>query len=166
MNRPRILRLLRIGWSAGCVVACLLLIALWVRSYWWADAIWFVPVQSDAFRIMSDEGGLTFLTMKEPSLADLGDPPPLGLSHREYWYEGYARATANASFLQKPFRGFYDYGRSSLQMPYWMAVILTAATGMAVWIPQWRWRFSLRTLLIATTLVAVVLGLIVWVVRR
>jgi hypothetical protein len=27
---------------------------------------------------------------------------------------------------------------------------------------QLRWRFSLRTLLIATTLVAVVLGLIVW----
>ncbi len=29
-----------------------------------------------------------------------------------------------------------------------------------------RWRFSLRTLLIATTLVAVVLGLIVWLARR
>ena len=34
--------------------------------------------------------------------------------------------------------------------------------GVAPWL---RWRFSLRTLLIATTLVAVVLGLIVWSVR-
>ena len=30
-------RKLRIGWSAGCVLACVVLIALWVRSYWRYD---------------------------------------------------------------------------------------------------------------------------------
>jgi hypothetical protein len=50
-----------------------------------------------------------------------------------------------------------------LEFPYWflalISVALTAATA------PWKlvsWRFSLRTLLIATTLVALVLGLIVW----
>lgn len=158
MPSPMKHRKIRVVWSVAWGLVAVLLCVLWARSYWWADAIWFVPVQSNAFRIMSDEGGLTFLTMREPSLAKLGDPPPLGLSHREYWHKGYARATANVSYLQKPFRGFYDYGRSSLQLPYWMAVMLTAATGMAVWMPQLRWRFSLGTLLIATTILAVGLG--------
>jgi hypothetical protein len=49
-----------------------------------------------------------------------------------------------------------------LMFPHWFLVLLSAAFATAPWI---RWRFSLRTLLIATTLVAVVLGLIVWAAR-
>jgi hypothetical protein len=30
-------RKLRIAWSVGWGVLCLLLVALWVRSYWWRD---------------------------------------------------------------------------------------------------------------------------------
>src|SRR4051794_10959899 len=30
-------RKLRIAWSVMCLIACVLLIVLWVRSYWWAD---------------------------------------------------------------------------------------------------------------------------------
>src|SRR6185295_4017804 len=30
-------RKLRIAWSATCLIACVLLIVLWVRSYWWED---------------------------------------------------------------------------------------------------------------------------------
>src|SRR5687767_13219399 len=37
MDRPRVVRLLRIAWSISCLTACVLLIALWVRSYWWGD---------------------------------------------------------------------------------------------------------------------------------
>ena len=40
--------------------------------------------------------------------------------------------------------------------------MLSATLAVAPWL---RWRFTLRTLLIATTLVAVVLGLIVAVLR-
>ena len=47
----------------------------------------------------------------------------------------------------------------------WVVVIalgvLVTMVGILPWYYQLRWRFSLRTLLIATTLVAVVLGLIV-----
>ena len=33
MDRPRILRLLRIAFSAVCGIVCLLLIVLWVRGF-------------------------------------------------------------------------------------------------------------------------------------
>jgi hypothetical protein len=30
-------RKLRIAFSVTCLIACVLLIVLWVRSYWWSD---------------------------------------------------------------------------------------------------------------------------------
>jgi len=44
----------------------------------------------------------------------------------------------------------------------WLLAMLVSACVPLSWLP---WRFSLRTLLIATALVAVVLGLIVWTSR-
>ena len=51
-------------------------------------------------------------------------------------------------------------------IPYWFPAFVC---GIAAVLPWWRrttWSFSLRTLLIATTLVAVVLGLAVWAAHR
>jgi hypothetical protein len=48
---------------------------------------------------------------------------------------------------------------SDIHVPFWLLIIATIVLGSFPWLPH---RFSLRTLLIATTLVAVVLGLIVW----
>ena len=50
-------------------------------------------------------------------------------------------------------------------MPYWCPTLLIAAFAVAPWIPQLSWRFSLRTLLVATTLIAVGLGAVVYAVR-
>ena len=52
-------------------------------------------------------------------------------------------------------------------IPLWILVVTGSLFAAAPWIlPLARLRrFSLRTLLIATTLVAVVLGLIVWMTR-
>ena len=38
----RYFRYLRIAFSATCLITCVLLIVLWVRSYWWEDnaSIW------------------------------------------------------------------------------------------------------------------------------
>jgi hypothetical protein len=49
-------------------------------------------------------------------------------------------------------------------MPHWFVVSITVALSAAILLRQ-PYRFSLRTLLFVTTLVAVVLGLIVWVRR-
>ena len=48
---------------------------------------------------------------------------------------------------------FYEF-----VVPHWLVTALFAIIGFVPWIP---WKFSLRTLLIATTLIAVVLGLVV-----
>jgi hypothetical protein len=44
--------------------------------------------------------------------------------------------------------------------PHWFLSALAATFAIVPWIHKLRWRFSLRTLLIATTLVAVGLGTI------
>jgi hypothetical protein len=44
-------------------------------------------------------------------------------------------------------------------VPHWFALVAAGSLSAAPW---FRLRFSLRTLLIATTLIAVVLGLFVW----
>ena len=57
----------------------------------------------------------------------------------------------------------YSNGLRYMWAPLWAvgASLVAAAATLAAW-PCLRWRFSLRTLLIATTLVAVGLGLIMW----
>jgi hypothetical protein len=73
------------------------------------------------------------------------------------------------AFYDGDILGFYfkrtPNGRR-LDIPYWFIVLLNAAIAAAPWLPWWSKRFSLRTLLIATTLIAVALWLIVWVVKR
>jgi hypothetical protein len=59
------------------------------------------------------------------------------------------------------FAAMTDTNYFCVVLPHWFALALIA-TGAAVPWMQWSKRFSLRTLLIATTLVAVMLGLIVW----
>ena len=58
-------------------------------------------------------------------------------------------------------------GQTSLyaQIPHWLLVSLITFGVAVPWIP-WSRRFSLRTLLIATTLIAVVLGVAVYVTRK
>jgi hypothetical protein len=49
--------------------------------------------------------------------------------------------------------------RKVIQFPDWLPLMFCTAAAIGPWL---RWRFSLRTLLIATTLIAVVLGLAVY----
>jgi hypothetical protein len=54
---------------------------------------------------------------------------------------------------------YFDYtakGFISLELPYWVWLLVATILAAAPWL---RFRYSLRTLLIATTLVGVVLGL-------
>ena len=58
---------------------------------------------------------------------------------------------------------FLNEDGSVIYFPHWALVLFFAVIAILPW---FRWRFSLRTLLIATTLVAVVLGLAVYLVRK
>jgi hypothetical protein len=57
----------------------------------------------------------------------------------------------------------FDYDKA--WVPYWIPALVLGALSAAPWI-RWSSRFSLRTLLIATTLVAAALGLVVYAARN
>src|SRR5262245_40931623 len=59
MDRPRLIRGLRIAWSVAGWILCVLLIALWVRSYWWADTFSFPITSTHLLGVGSDQGGMT-----------------------------------------------------------------------------------------------------------
>jgi hypothetical protein len=140
------LRYLRIAFSATCLIACVLLIALWIRSYWWTE-IFELPLTSK----YSVTGG------SFPGVCGMGFPRvPLGWiyswepSKGTWQYDKY-------DFPSSLFGTFIFDSRSAL-VPCWFGVVMLAAGATLPWL---RLRFSLRTLLIVTTLLAVVLGLIV-----
>ena len=108
-------RKLRIAWSVVWGIACVLLIALWVREYRQAHLI------VDSFENRPAPNRSIFIHLKREPAFSCG------------------------------FSG----------VPYWSIAVGFVALGAATWI-NWDGRFSLRTLLIATTLLAVMLGLIVW----
>ena len=60
----------------------------------------------------------------------------------------------------------YIYDRGPIVIvPDWFFIGVAAVLSAAPWI-RWSNRFSLRTLLITTTVVAVLLGLVVWSINR
>jgi hypothetical protein len=146
-------RKLRIAWSVGCGIVCLLLIVLWVRSYYYFDTLGFSvgPRLHRTFDVLSVKSDLWFLWRETefpfgmefqsiPSRFDLELPET---------YAGFRIKRDPSQHL------------TVLAIPDWFAILVTATVAAIPWLP-WSTRFSLRTLLIATTLVAVVLGLIVW----
>jgi hypothetical protein len=75
-------------------------------------------------------------------------------------HKWWSTASANGSppYVSRMW-GHFQYNEGVLSLPYWFVIAMSAALATVPWL---RWRFTLRTLLIATTLVAVMLGLIVW----
>ena len=160
MNRPPLIHGLRIAWSAVCGIFCLLLIVLWVRSYWWFDIIYYRPTASTLYRAQIEDGVVRFQDCS-PFALDMGHQPEIGWSTEESWYAGYAIHLTGASLFKRAFRGFDAPNRLGWQVPHWVLVLFTIALGTIPWFRARDLRFSLRNLLIATTLIAVVLGLVV-----
>ena len=159
MTRPRIVRLLRIGWSAGCVIACLLLIAMWVRSYWVADVIMAPLMPSRPFIFRSSQGVLV-ITWTHEKVQPVKNA---GWRYERMPVVIIERARARAKERGKPVSDFnaenkWELRADLVRAPHWMFAL---SLGLIAATPWLRWRFSLRTLLIVTTLVAVVLGVIV-----
>jgi hypothetical protein len=153
-------RKLRMAFTISCGIACLLLTALWVRSGWRFDDI-VMPFPYVEIQLGSSPGtcgiavSLGSLPSKSWTISSTPYDDPL------------IRYVATAIPLSSPIWGefhqkFAKFGDSlfgSVGVPYWFAILLVTILTAAPWV---RWRFTLRTLLIATTLIAVALGLIVW----
>jgi hypothetical protein len=151
-------RKLRIAWSVAWGVVAVLLVVLWVRSHWRWESVqwgWGTPVHQ-AVNCFSQNGIVKF------AYADIRGTPDMQLTRRavrKYPVEG---ATL-ISTIRHRFLGFgYLDDRHTYFVPYWFLTSLTGIFAAFAWVPC---RFRLRTLLIATTLVAVALGLVMWAAK-
>jgi hypothetical protein len=143
-------RKLRIAWSVSWAICCALLIVFWERSYSWCDNLAITrvgPVATSSYgrvRIPGAIGANSSARQLQMSRRGMlgGLVTVVSFDIRRLLQEEFSLVTRS--------RG--------MNAPYSALLLLAVLTGAAPWFH----RFSLRTLLIATTLVAVVLGLIVW----
>jgi hypothetical protein len=153
-------RNLRIAFSAACGTVCLLLIVLWVRSIWLYERVE-IPIPSNSLLTLSSAAGTAEARLCIYPVLPVENPS---------WFSGKKDFAKDfgLSLTRRVFGGFgfvaddgevYDIG---LNCPYWFLITCATVLAGAPWI---RCRFSVRTLLIAATLVAVMLGLILYSAR-
>jgi hypothetical protein len=151
-------RKLRILWTVFCGIACVLLVVLWARSYWRIDGLSF-PLTSRLSLNLGSMPGCTGAGISPKSMSLPNQPLPS-------WNSGSTEEWLNIPVAARPYNpsriwGTFFASGEGVVVPYWFAILIIACLATAPWI-HWSNRFSLRTLLIATTLVAVVLGVVVW----
>jgi hypothetical protein len=139
------LKYLRIAVTALCLTACVLLIALWVRSYWWYDYAT-LNVPRFCYAVAWSVDGTLIVRVHYGGRRDAG------------WQISVYRNVGGVSEFHRGFN--LESNPSGLcTAPHWFALLLSMIFAAVPWLP-WFKRFSLRTLLIAT-LVAVGLGIVV-----
>jgi hypothetical protein len=150
-------RNLRLAWSVAWGLVALLLVVLWVRSYWWETYLHVNRATSGRVYV-EGQCGEVFIGISEQS-------------DRPSWIDyGTGELKGGLRNFDYTVLGFYFGGDEMFQglfiivVPFWFLTCAFAAASAIPWI-RWSKRFSLRTLLIATTLVAVVLGAVVWSAR-
>jgi hypothetical protein len=159
------LKYLRIAVTALSLTACVLLIALWVRSYWsydWLGNLSFIPQGNDLHPkdgclFESANGVLVVLYIGSvPESYSgvrrlIGRSPPL------------ANLRVTGDEGESTWNGFrakvYPNGIIRVSVPHWFLALVTGTAAALSWN---KWRFSLRTLLIATTLVSLGMGTVIY----
>jgi hypothetical protein len=153
-----------------------LLIALWVRSY----SVWNSVIGQNGlgvrYTIVSCRGNIGFgwFPFRDPFGRPLSN-----LDFPDGWDSGQMDSLGGERPIQHAQMVCVPRTRSPAGRTWWITIdptilisyghvaFLFAVIGTVVALPWISWpnRFTLRTLLIATTLVAMVLGLVVWSVR-
>ena len=152
-------RRLRIAFSAICGVLCLLLILLWVRSYWWSDRV--IDTVSREVELLSIRGQLRCSVQTR-----LPGKTPHPWRHVSHWIGDRSADTFNW-FRHCPSLGWASHWPGNVFRVGHDNLLNSNSVGRHCYLfvsnaPRLRWRFSLRTLLIATTVVAVELGVVIW----
>jgi hypothetical protein len=135
-------RKLRIGWSVAWGVLAVLLVA---------DCVTRQYRRADIELIRRSGPGPTGVAIYRDKLALSWEP---SAPYRPEWA---------GQINRYGFRyNMYSNGSWNVWGPLWLVSAVAASIAAVPWV---RFRFGLRTLLIATTLVAAVLGLIVWAAK-
>ena len=135
----------KVAVTALSLAACLALVALWVRSRGVHDDLkgggrsWNVILESDSGRVSINV-----------------EPSPLPVADLKWYWVHYQTAGISPDI---PHWAYLRVSNSvSIIFPHWFPALLTAMLAAAPWI---KWRFSVRTLLVATGVVAAILGVAV-----
>jgi hypothetical protein len=139
--------------SIGCSLVCVLLFALWARTFF----------ACDAFSGKLTGGGEFIVTSRKNAIGFGFDRQ--GSAPTSYYFRTVPPNTQPtfrySEFLGFAYAGPISSGKFAFRVPYWFLVLLTAAVSRVL-SKGHIWRFSLRTMLIATTLAAAAMGLAVY----
>lgn len=149
----------RIAVSVCCGILCLLLIGLWVRSSCWIDQIGFTF--SDQLKV-----GCAIL----PGTIGIGITDDDGVASSKWQHismkvEDYTAAleeTDTPTPIPSCLLGEFLYDNAFIAVPFWVLCVATVTMSAASWLP---FHFSLRTLLGCITVVALALGLVIYLTR-
>src|SRR4029078_8805165 len=137
-------RKLRIVWSVLCGIACVLVIVLWVRSYWYVTNIQVGNFASRNFQLVFGTGCICFRWEDH-------------VTHTGYEHPEFATTLQSYDRTSPSFDSFSGDGWSSsfnlvlngyerndvkLVFSHWFAVAVLVLLAAAPWL---KWRFSLRT---------------------
>jgi hypothetical protein len=139
---------LRIAVTALSLTACVLLIALWVRSCDSWDTLT-APLFGKCVVEVHSVSSRTVITLST-----------LRANQMEYW--GIWSVDDEECFWDLSDAFYFSPGSSGpcvVSMSHWSLILVATAFATMPWMNQFR-RFSLRNLLIATTLVAAALGVV------
>ena len=163
-------RKLRIAWSAASGLVGVLLVALWVRSYWYRSGV--SGKIADNYIIVETLQGEAMLNVvtrfKNPLPTSLYSKPISSSDSQGFVKSKNARGRVGIHWWP------YGHGFGFTIFLLWPIVIIAGVSAILIigmpsaltrLVTKLKLRFSLRTLLIATTFVAAALGLIVWLTR-
>jgi hypothetical protein len=156
MDRPRLIRGLGIAWSVWWGILCVLLVVLWVRSYWWTT---YYVSSFGQVSLLPGDLGVSISGGADPSAVPAGTVIHVS---SEAWMQYLETQRAAENFIMgqhwsRIWGAFYF--QNGENVPFWFLLAIFAMSSGAPWLGR---RFSLRTLFVATTLIAFVLGLVVW----
>jgi hypothetical protein len=156
-------RLLNIA-SIVCLVVCVALMAMWVRSYYRYDELQGNYLGVCGFSVGSNQGRVVVEYAATPLSKD-EDWNWKGLS---FPADDLQQAEVALRLRHTSVLGFSSWRlRTNCQLtsiPIWFLVLATGWLAMAFRL-RWPWRFTVRSMFIATTFLAVVLGIIAWLDR-
>jgi hypothetical protein len=153
-------RLLNIA-SIVCLVACVALMGMWVRSYHWNDSLTAQAAHSKLYQVATCSGQMEVslgCRLVGPITADLHS---WSVGSYESQPNPFLPTSGMPNTLQRI--GFNSSGPIFV-MPFWFLVLTSGSLAMLFQL-RWPLRFNLRSLFIATTFLAVVLGMIAWLDR-
>jgi hypothetical protein len=152
-------RKLRIAFSALCGLAAVSLVVLWAGSDSRIYRITWHYNRAEALQVGSCAGLVELRTFKD---SPIPVPPSANHTGREFMCEWFESMRLINGKMRWWFESPSPVSHFDFEIPHWFLIMIFCGLATMPWL---RFRFTLRTLLIATTLIAAVLGLIVWTAR-